>query len=94
MHRVVEVRPQDNYVLRVRYADGVSGAVSLKHLVGKGVFALWNDPAAFAQVHIGSVGQIAWSDEIEICSDAIYMQITHQTPEQVFPNLEAEAVGA
>lgn len=34
------------------------------------------DPAVFAIVHLGKHGQIAWSDEIEICPDAVYLEIT------------------
>ena len=45
--------------------------------IGKGVFAPLKDPAKFSQVHIGEFGQIAWSDEMEICSDAVYKELTH-----------------
>jgi hypothetical protein len=27
-------------------------------------------------VYIGEYGQIAWSDELEICSDAAYLELT------------------
>jgi len=78
----------------VRYSDGVEGEVDLGHLVGKGVFALWDDYSAFEQVYIGSDGQIAWSDKNDICPDAVYMMITGKTPEQLFPNLQTENVRA
>jgi hypothetical protein len=61
--------------------------VDLSHLVGKGVFALWNNYHAFQQVYIGSSGQIAWSDEIDLCPDAVYLKITGKNPEEVFPGL-------
>ena len=38
--------------LWVRFADGVEGVVSLKHLVGKGVFWLWDDKETFLAVAI------------------------------------------
>jgi hypothetical protein len=94
MFKPVKVQALPGYRLWVEYADGVAGEVDLSHLVGQGVFALWNDPAAFEQVYIGDAGQIAWSDVVDICSDAIYMQITGKTPEEVFPGLQMEAVGA
>ena len=94
MFRPVKVEALPGYRLRVEFADGVVGEVDLHHLVGKGVFALWEDYAAFEQVYIGDVGQIAWSDEIDICPDTVYMQITGKTPEELFPSLSAEAVGA
>jgi len=44
--------------------------------IGKGVFSPLKDPAKFNQVHIGAYGQIAWSEEMEICADAVYKQLT------------------
>ena len=43
---------------------------------------------AFEQAYIGSSGQIAWADEIDICPDAVYMRITEKTPEELFPSLQ------
>jgi hypothetical protein len=94
MFRPVKVNALPGYRLRVEFADGVAGEVDLSHLVGKGVFALWDDDTAFEQVYIGDAGQIAWSDAIDICSDAVYIEITGKTPEELFPSLAAEAVGA
>jgi hypothetical protein len=94
MFRPVKVEALPDYRLWVEFADGAAGEVDLRHLVGKGVFALWNDYAAFEQVYIGDVGQIAWSDTVDICPDAVYMQITGQTPEKLFPSLTMETIGA
>lgn len=30
-------------------------------------------------VHLSSMGAVAWSDEIELCPDALYMQLTGTT---------------
>jgi hypothetical protein len=58
------------------HADGVSGVVDLSDSVGRGVFAPLRDEAFFKIVHLGDHGQIAWSNEIEICPDAAYLEIT------------------
>ena len=71
-----DVKPLDNYRIWVKYSDGAEGIVDLTHLAGKGVFALWNDSQAFQDVHIGPSGEIAWSDEIDLCPDALYLRIT------------------
>jgi len=84
----VDVKPLPDYTLRVRYADGVEGEVDLSHLVGKGVFALWNDATAFEKVSIGKSGEIRWNEEVELCPDSLYLEITGKSPEEVFPNLE------
>jgi hypothetical protein len=94
MFRPVEVKALSGYRLWVRFSDGVEGEIDLGHLVWKGVFALWNDPAAFEKVYVGDYGQISWSDTVDICSDAIYLRVTGKTPEQLFPSLVPEAVHA
>lgn len=59
----------------MKYSDGDEGIAGLTHLAGKGVFALWNDDQAVQEVHICPRGEIAWSDEIDLCSDALYLKI-------------------
>jgi hypothetical protein len=94
MPKPIQVQPRTGYRIWIAYDDGVKGEVDLAHLAGKGVFALWNNRAAFEQVYIGENGQIAWSDEIDLCPDALYLEITGQSPEQLFPRLAAEGVRA
>lgn len=83
----VEVKPLEGYRLWIRYSDGVEGVVDLSDLVGKGVFAAWEDPREFEKVHIGSGGEIAWDDQIDLCADALYLRITGKHPEDLFPKL-------
>jgi hypothetical protein len=94
MFKPIKVRALPGYKLVIEYDDGVKGKVDLGHLAGKGVFALWNDYGAFEKVYIGENGQIAWSDEIDLCPDALYIEITGQSPEQLFPTLAAKGVYA
>jgi uncharacterized protein DUF2442 len=94
MFKPVEVKALPNYRIWVKYSDGVQGEVDLSHLTGKGVFKLWNNYSAFERVYIGSSGQIAWSDEIDICPDSIYMKLTGKSPEELFTNLRKEKVNA
>ena len=91
MLKPVAVTALSGYKLRVKYADGVTGEVDLSRLVGKGVFAAWNDPSAFQGVTIGDHGELRWSDNIDLCSDAVYLEITGKSAEDVFPNLKAPA---
>jgi hypothetical protein len=90
----VEVKALPNYRLWLRYTDGVTGEVDLSHLAGHGVFALWNEPGEFERVHVGSLGSVAWTEEIEICPDTLYMEITGKRPEEVFPSLMPKAANA
>lgn len=84
----VKVKPLDHYQIWIMYSDGVEGVVDLSYLVGDGVFALWNDYAEFQKVHIGPSGEIAWSEQIDLCSDAIYLKLTGKQPEDIFPKLK------
>ena len=38
-------------------------------------------------MHIGPGGEIAWSEEIDLCLDAIYLKITGKKPEDLFLQL-------
>ena len=89
MLKPAHVQALPGYRLRIRYSDGVEGDVDLSNLAGKGVFALWNDYARFEQVYIGEHGQIAWNDEIDLCPDALYLQLTGKGLDEVFSNVKA-----
>ena len=81
MVRATEVRPRDGYRIWVLYSDGSAGEVDLSDLVGKGVFRAWRDHSFFNRVHITPHGSIAWSDEIEVCPDSLYADLTGQSTE-------------
>ena len=87
MPTLLEVEALDNYQIWVRYDDGVAGVADLSDLAGDGVFALWNDYQQFRKVRIGPGGELAWSDQIDICPDAIYLRITGKSPGDLFPKL-------
>ena len=80
MVKIVEVEVLQGYRLELVFDDGVSGVVDLSELVGKGVFALWRDRRAFEQVRIGSFGELAWADEIDLCPDSLYLKATGKKP--------------
>ena len=87
MFRIVEAKALANYHVYLRFSDGAEGEVDLSDLVGKGVFQLWDDAEAFKEDSIGPGGEIRWSDQVDLCPDALYLQITGKSPEEIFPNL-------
>lgn len=91
--RPVEVRALESYRIWLRYDDGVEGEIDLSDMAGQGVFAAWEDHSFFAGVHLGPAGSIAWSDRIDMCGDALYLEITGMTPEELIPRLR-DAVDA
>ena len=75
-HEPVAVEAWEEYRLWLRYSDGVEGEVDLSDLVGRGVFEAWWEPGFFEKVHISGRRTIAWNEDIEICADALYLEIT------------------
>ena len=76
MIRPITLKPLPNWKLEVIFKDGVKGIYDMSQSIGKGVFSPLKDPVKFSQVRIGEFGQIAWSDEMEICSDAVYKELS------------------
>lgn len=94
MKKIVKVQVQDNYKLDITFSDGRNGCADLSDLVGKGVFALWEDYDAFNEVEIGPAGELIWDDQVDLCPDALYLRVTGQKPEEIFPGLGPEAISA
>jgi len=94
MHKIIHVSVLKDYQLKLEFADGKKGIVDLSHLVGKGVFALWDDYNKFKMVKIGSSGELMWDDQIDICPDSLYLQMTNQKPEELFPSLKPKVAYA
>jgi hypothetical protein len=83
MQHPSKVMPLPGYKLEISYPDGASGIIDLSDSVGHGVFTPLRDEALFSKVHVGEFGQIAWNEEIEICSDAAYLEVTGKYSRQL-----------
>ena len=74
------IRPKkearEGHRIWLEFSDGAAGEVDLSHLAGRGVFAAWETPGCFDSVRLGPGGSIAWGDDIELCPDVLYMQLT------------------
>jgi hypothetical protein len=86
VRRITAVKVLPAHKLQLRFDDGVAGMVDLSADAGKDMFARWKDPSHFASVKIGHGGRsLEWPDEIDLCSDALYLEITGKTAEDIFP---------
>ena len=74
---IVEVRPESDYTLFVRFADGVSGRVRISPDRLTGVLAPLRDRRFFEQVFIDN-GAVAWPGEIDLAPDAMYEEVWKQ----------------
>lgn len=45
------------------------------------------DLAVFEAVTVGKHGELRWTKDLELCADAMYLQITGKRAEEIFPNL-------
>ena len=82
--RPTRVEARGRYRLWLRYSDGVEGEVDVSRFAGKGIFKVWTQDANFGKVHISQHGSIAWPDDVELCPDSLYLQLTQKQPEALF----------
>jgi hypothetical protein len=85
--KIVEILPKEGLKLFLRYEDGIAGVVDLSSLAGKGVFASWLVPGTFEKVGLSDSGAPEWPGEIDLCPDALYLDLTGKKAEEVFPTL-------
>ena len=76
--RPTSVAPLDGYRIWLRYEDGVAGEIDLSHLAGKPAFWRWEDRRFFESVGIGDGGAVEWDEEVALCGDALYLELTGQ----------------
>jgi hypothetical protein len=86
--KITSVKPLSNYRLELVFDDGASGAVDLSAIAGRGVFAAWHEPGAFEHVSISEDGALEWPGELDLCPDALYLQLTGKKADEVFPALK------
>ena len=82
---VVEVKPEPEYCLIVRFRDGLSGRVRLRPEEFAGALAPLGDVDFFTQVFIDN-GAVAWPGDIDLAPDAMYADVAGRDSAQ----LEAE----
>ena len=82
--RLIEAKPQSGFRMWLKYSDGTEGVADLSDLAGQGVFTIWDQPGSFENFRIGSGGELGWSDQVDICPDALYFELTGQNPDELF----------
>lgn len=74
---VVEVKPEPEYRLFVRFKDGLAGRVQLPREKLTGALAPLLDAQFFEQVLIDN-GAVSWPGEIDLAPDAMYSEVSAQ----------------
>ena len=94
MIQPVYVEPRPGYRIWIRYSDGLSGEVDLSGFAGRGAFETWNEPGNFEKVRIAPHRAIAWEEDIELCPDALYLELTGKSLGEVMPGAKFLAENA
>ncbi len=89
--KITAAKPLEPFRVSLRFDDGTSGIVNLQHLAGRGVFRAWLQPGLFEQLSVSPVGALQWPGELDLCPDALYLQLTGKEPAAIFPALHAHA---
>ena len=74
---IIEVKPEPDYRLFLRFKDGLTGRIQLTREELTGALAPLKDVHFFEQVFIDD-GAVAWPGEIDLAPDAMYAQIFSQ----------------
>ncbi|MDE2983225.1 MAG: DUF2442 domain-containing protein [Gemmatimonadota bacterium] len=82
MIQALGVKPREGLRIWLRFSDGSAGEVDLSDLAGRGVFRAWSRGGVFEKVHVAPHGAIAWNDEIELCADSLYLELTGKSAEE------------
>lgn len=87
--RPVEVEARDGYTLWGHFDDGVEGEIDHAPHAGRGIFKVWDDPGVFESVSITPYRAIRWTEDVELCADAVYLELSGKKPEEIMPGLRA-----
>ncbi|MBK9569232.1 MAG: DUF2442 domain-containing protein [Chitinophagaceae bacterium] len=80
--KLKEVKYVTDYTLHVKFEDGVEGDIELGDLVENGIFNVLQNKELFSKAY-NTGYSIAWSEELEIDSDAIYFEVSGKKMEDV-----------
>jgi hypothetical protein len=65
--KIVACEARPDYVLWVRFDDGIEGEVNLSDLVGQGVFKAWESEKFWKSVKVDPESEtVCWGDEIDL----------------------------
>lgn len=69
---IIDVKPQDNFLLWLKFENGEEKEFDCKPLFEKKPFQILSDKQFFKKVKLG-FGTVVWSDEIDISPDTLYL---------------------
>lgn len=67
MDKVISVKPLENFLLEIKFADGVRKVIDIGPFISKGISAALKDETYFRQVTLEDGGGIAWPNGYDFC---------------------------
>ena len=80
--RVINVKPEKNYMLHLWFANGEEGVFDVKPYLNYEVFQALKDEKVFQTVR-PFVGTIQWENEADLCPDTVYLDSIKIEPQIV-----------
>ena len=65
--QVISVKPLENYLLEIEFADGFHKVIDIRPFIDKGISVALNDEAYLRQVTLEDGGGIAWPNGYDFC---------------------------
>ena len=84
----IQVAPRSGFSIHIEFSDGSSGEIDLSGWAGSGVFKQWESRDFFESVRIDSFGSVLWGEELNVCSDTLYMMLTGISEDELYPRLQ------
>lgn len=88
--KVTTAKPVGGYRLEVDFDNGIRGTIDLSDYAGIGAFQPWLQPGFFEQVSVSAEGDLSWPGGLDLCADALYLRLTGQSAEEIFPALRRD----
>ncbi len=80
LYDIIEVKVVKDYVIRLRFENGVEGEIDVSTLVPfQGIFAQLEDTDYFATVQVNSnLGTIVWDNGADLSPEYLYAIISNE----------------
>jgi hypothetical protein len=84
---IIDAKTQTGFRVFLKFNDGTSGVVDFSSFAGKGVFSKWLESGFFDAMKINAAGALEWPGGLDLCPDALYMQLTGKSPEDLYSSI-------
>jgi len=76
MHRVTDCKASRDYMLWLKFEDGLEGSVFLGNLLDEGAFSVWRDVDQFCRAAVDSAAAtVVWDGGIQFDPDILYQDL-------------------